>query len=469
MQSNFVLKICTCHQTHQSYQGQLERPASSLDVSYINLIHTQAAEAMSTSKQLPTSGLKTKSALFKGENSTDPVRGAVNVLDLQCLPGIFKGKNVWDDALQRRRREIMEWRKPSATDKFLSSIIGKRGPAGNNQRVTGESLQKHHLIKSNTDLVRQLSMNPQAWQRRNKLCESLVRSGRTFAIEVHRENFLQMLTPMAAGVMDPHSWKVMISVYDGYLKQLRDLILKKQKLLEHHIKVSEAGSQNHANMEKLGQNYNVLHELISLSNKPDVRNLKIKPFYLTDLFNGPEKAKMQRRASSDSVTPLVVDPRQLIMDVGKVVNSMRFLPILHPLAIIYVNKLLKRYPQYLMGYILLGRVHRQMLGFAVVRHSAGEEGMMPVIKTQLQKCLEAYGKGKRFVPATVNPISRVLYKEYSSVILYSYTIRKVLGVPPEVLRKLLSIAKENMSQIPSLEKGDLDLQIKISTALDDMG
>ncbi len=414
------------------------------------------------------SQLKQKSAGANKSVRLDVVQGTIHVIDIQCLPGVFKKQNIWSSEIRRRRNELMEWVNASGTNKIFRSIIKT---STGNPRLDGRELQRHIKTKTSEEHVKTLRTNPGLISPRLSLVQSINRADVNFNIEVYRDNLFHALVPFTLGFCSTQVWNTFVSTYQVYLEKLRRALERKKSAVEKQIQQSddEERARNEEYMRHLEVNAKVLKRLLEFSKRKEAQQFDVAPFYISDLYHSESRAKAKRKAMGDAKTP--VDTRQHVLTkMEGLMEAVKFFPILYSWAVDQMQQLVKDDSENLFGYIIQGRMQMQSTRLAMVLQKSGEKECLPIVKRTLHSCLEAYGKGKKHVTKseTLDDFSKVLLREYSNASLFLFNLRGPLRVPPTVMFQLMKVSEDNTTLLGDSEEDDMDLIYKVQNALDEI-
>ncbi|MGK5092845.1 hypothetical protein WDW89_12620 [Deltaproteobacteria bacterium TL4] len=410
---------------------------------------------MQTSGNIPISTIKQNSTQSQKTVGIGPIRGKINPQDIQIIPGVYKVHNIWNAEIQRRVTEIEKWSKMSTQDKTSSQTMRHIEPYEKNQ-IAGIALQKYLDTPDNRAHIRGLLKNPYSIFDRLALVES-VELEHDLPIELYRENLFQAIIPLVMGYCSTKSWNLFIRVYLTYLEKMKQLV-------QESLVASKPG-ENQTEGSQLQIILKLLTTFKELALSKDVQKLEITTFHLSDLNNTLQDAALIRQKMNDPDSVELFDKKNIINELGKLLNAMRFIPLLHPFVIEITRQLKAKYPSYLLSYIFAGRVYMQAMGIAVIIHANGQKGYLQLLKNNLMICLETYGQGKKFLGSSVSKQGAILLKEYAILALHAYNLRATLKIPKDVTLTILTMGIKNLERLETSDPEYTKLNANLREAL----
>ncbi|MBF0277431.1 MAG: hypothetical protein HQM13_06570 [SAR324 cluster bacterium] len=393
--------------------------------------------------------LQLKSLTEKADFEKNPKKGISHLKiiaeQIENIPG---HSPRWEEEIQLRIKEIISFDQKNFMQRTLS--VMKRETM--TPWMSGEELMKLHPVKNAQKLAEQLKLNPKNVMNRLELVSTVIQSKREFAVGTYRELLLQACVSSFLGDLSIEGLKIVLLAQSSYLNKLYSHCRTQQNKIQGYLEsTSERASgsfkENRLILMKKSREIHTNMNLIKVYQHSLGKAAKTthSASHLSLDLNQLSQSLVNQVQSSEGNRDV-----KILKSAFLLVQVMRYLPLLHPVAHELSDLLMKYMPDHPIGGLLKGRLAITTMTFAVSRYEAGEQN--PEVQQEIQNAFKQgysyYGIAIRTIGKAKDDMESSILYEYAQTIHYFYNTAKSLlklKMPQEWLTSSFSKAKKALS------------------------
>lgn len=380
----------------------------------------------------------------KDWSKVDPSEGLRNLKisteNISNIPGMAPH---WQGELEKRKKLIMNWKKRSFMFRAANLLSGK-GRGKVNDTVTGGDIGKYNPSDKVNEFMEALNKNPTNYEARILLSANIIKCKKEIPLEGYRDILLQATVANMFGVFSIPGLQTAVSAQCLYLTKFREKCDKDLERVNEKLESFDIGNTTNTqeNQKKV---------LLKLQSQIET-NLMMISACLTQAEKGKDQAKYAL-ASQFTLKELTAKSGEKIADDAKkqiqtkaitVVQALRYLFLLHPIAHEVADVYINVFPYDPIGYFLKGRIFMSDLTFTVEKLKAGvqDKTYKALIQDAFKETYHNFGLAiNRISDGSPHPSDKSIVNEYAMAIHYFYNIANVIlniKIPRPWLREALT-------------------------------